>query len=390
MPPVSSKKCILICIPVLLKGGGTEIHTLAIVKAMLTAGYSVTICCYYEYDEEMVRRFEEVGAKVLLMKYERIDGLWHLAKGLILVFKEKKPDIVHIQYLAPGLVPIVAARLAGVRTVFATVHIAGSYAYGLKAKMLLRIAARLCTSFICVSRGVEEFWFGNSEIFDPANVNKYRRHFTVYNAIDTSDIANTVNAVDRSKMKEMLGIAGRPVIGIVGRLAQQKGHTILLDAIAEVIKKFPGIVLIIIGEGPERQKLITKASEININNNILWVGVQPQNRVFEFYAIMNIFVMPSIYEGFGLTAAEAMAAGVPVVASDVDGLREVVVDRVTGYMVPVNDDRTLAERLIQLLNNPEQAQAMGRNGRDRVSRLFSIERFDDSIRAVYNHFSKIM
>jgi glycosyltransferase involved in cell wall biosynthesis len=73
----------------------------------------------------------------------------------------------------------------------------------------------------------------------------------------------------------------------------------------------------------------------------------------------------------------------------VDGLCEVIEDGVTGYLVPGNDEQALAGVLIQLLNNPALAKSMGENGRDRVSRLFSMERFSDSIRAIYNHFSRI-
>ena len=373
----------MIATPVLLLGG-TEIQTLSLIKVLLSCGYRITVCCYYEFDLSMVRQFEASGADVLLMKYERAAGLWHLAKRLIRLFKEQKPDIVHVQYLAPGLIPILAARLARVPVILATVHIAGSIVYGKKAKMLLRIAASFCTRFICISRGVEEFWFGDSEVFDPAFVNKSRKHFTVYNAIDTVAIANAVSAVDKHKMKVVLGIAGRPVIGIVGRLAYQKGHTILLDAMAEVIREFPDVVLMIIGEGPERKKLGEKASALNINKNILWMGAQPQNKVFEFYAIMDIFAMPSLYEGFGLTAAEAMAAGVPVVGSKVEGLSEVIEDGVSGYLVQAGNSHALAEAVITLLKDPQKAKAIGQDCCNRVERLFSLKRFSASMIGLYN------
>ena len=376
---------VVIALPVLLVGG-TEVQTLSLVRVLLSGGYRVTVCCYYEYDLSIVRQFEANGVKVLLMKYERTAGLWYLAKRLIRLFKEQKPDIVHVQYLAPGLIPILAARFARVPVILATVHIAGSIVYGKKAKMLLRIAALFCTRFICVSRGVEEFWFGDSAIFDPANVNKNRKHFTVYNAIDTVAIAKAISAVDKHKMKEVLGIAGRPVIGIVGRLAHQKGHTILLDAMAEVIKEFPDVVLMIIGEGPERYKLEDKASALNIDKNILWMGAQPQNKVFELYGIMDVFAMPSLYEGFGLTAAEAMAAGVPVVGTKVEGLSEVIEDGVSGYLVPAGNSQALGNALIELIEYPIKAKTIGQHGSKRVENLFSLARFRASMIGLYNIF----
>jgi glycosyltransferase involved in cell wall biosynthesis len=376
---------IIITTPVLLLGG-TEIQVLSMIKALSPDKYKISICCYYEYDDAMVERFKSVCENVILLQLERKNGLFHLFLKLFFMFHQFKPDIVHVQYLAPGLIPIFAAHLARVPVIFSTIHIAGSIVYGRKAKILLRLAAHFCTRFICVSRGVEEFWFGDSEIFDPANLNNARKHFTVYNAIDTVAIANAVSAVDKHRMKKMLGIAERPVIGIVGRLAHQKGHTILLDAMAEIIKEFPDAVLMIIGEGPERKNLGEKALALNINKNILWLGVQPQNKVFEFYAIIDIFAMPSLYEGFGLTATEAMAAGVPVVGAKVEGLSEVIEDGVTGYLVPAGNSGTFGEAVIKLLKDIPKAKAMGQNGCKRAEKLFSLEHFSNSMKGIYRTF----
>ena len=383
---IMQKSCrVIISTPVLLLGG-TEMQMLMLVEALLSSDYDVIINCYYEYDKRIISLFESKGAHVFCHDLKRSDGLLKLLSALAKYYRKRRPDIVHVQYLAPGLVPIVAARLAGIRTVFATVHIAGSVAYGRKAKFLLRLAAKFCTAFFCVSKGVEEFWFGDSELFDPANVNKGRKHFTVYNAIDTFTIANTVNAVDRHKMKETLGIAGCPAIGIVGRLAHQKGHIILIDAMVEVIREFPDVVLMIIGEGPDRQRLEKKAIALYINNNILWMGAQPQNKVFEFYGIMDIFVMPSLYEGFGLTAAEAMAASVPVVGTNVEGLSEVIEDGVSGYLIPAGNSQALGDAVIKLLKDPQKAKVFGQNGCKRAERLFPLARFNASMIGIYDNF----
>jgi len=379
---------VFITIPCLLRGG-TEIQTLNLARVLVPAGYRVTICCYYEYDADMVRRFEGIGAEVLLVKYERADGLWHLAKWLIRVFKEKKPDIVHVQYLAPGFIPVVAARIARVPVVFATVHQPATF-YGLKARLLLRTAARFCNAFFCVSRSAEESWFGDSEFLDPKAINSGRRHFTIYNAVDVARMDDIVQSVGRDEIRRSMKIDARKVIGVVGRLRWEKGQKVLLQAMSEVLRRCPDAVLIVVGDGPNLEDLKKMAEGLGIQEHIIWSGAKTPDEVWRLYSIMDVLAVPSIFEGFGLTAAEGMSAGLPVVASDVDGLREVVEDGVTGYLVPVNDDRALAQRLIQLLNNPEQAQAMGRNGRDRVSRIFSMERFKESIQAVYNHFSNIV
>ena len=129
--------------------GGTEIQTFNLVKVLVSEGYHVSVSCYYEYDETMVSTFRSAGAKVILMELERSDGMLSLFCKLRVLFKEIKPDIVHVQYVAPGLVPILAAKLGGIRAIFATVHQPGR-PYGMKAKLLLRLGACLSTAFFCV------------------------------------------------------------------------------------------------------------------------------------------------------------------------------------------------------------------------------------------------
>ncbi len=393
MTPSLSQKRVLIAIPVLLIGG-TEIHALSLVRVLVEAGYKVVICCYYEFDNSVVVQFKETGADVILLHLDRSDGRFginkiiELIRNLKSIFKKYRPDIVHVQYLAPGLVPIIAARLAGVPAVFATVHIAGSVVYGWKAKFLLRMAARLCTAFFCVSKGVERFWFGSSQIFDPENPDPTRKHFSIYNAVDINNIVAIVEKTDRQALRASLGITDRPVIGIVGRLAFQKGQEILLDAMVDVIKVIPGVVLLIVGDGPDRLKLGSQATQLGIEKQIRWLGTQPQEKVFELYSIMNVLAMPSLYEGFGLTAAEAMADGLPVVGTKIEGLSEIIEDGVTGYLIPANDSKKLSDALLKLLTDSEKAKMMGTKGSQRVKELFLLEVFKKSVLAAYEKLSK--
>jgi len=393
MKPDQAAKQIIIGMPVLLLGG-TELQVLSLVTILLRAGYKVTICCYYEFDLPIVDQMKEAGAEVILLKLKREKEKFSPKSALVLVwelfsiFRRYRPDIVHIQYLAPALIPIITARLARVHTVFATSHIAGGIAYGTKAKFLLRIAAYLCSAFFCVSKGVEEFWFGDSEVLNPEDLNNKRKHFTIYNAIDVETIEQSVSGVDREELKRSLGITGKKVVGIVGRLAPQKGHTILLDAVLEIMRKIPDVAFVVVGDGPERTSLEEKARKLNINQNILWIGSKQQKEVFELYSVMDMFVMPSLYEGFGLAAAEAMAAGLPVVGTRVDGLSEIIEDGVTGYILPVFDSHGLANVLIQMLSNPEKREMMGQRGKDRIRELFSLQRFNRSILAAYDDLSR--
>lgn len=385
MNAIPHKPKVLIAIPVLLVGG-TEVQTLNLVRVLKSNGYHITVCCYYEYDETMVSAFRSEGANVILMGLKRSDGLLPLIRKLRTVFLKIQPKIVHVQYIAPGLIPILAARLSGVRTIFATVHQPG-HPYGMKAKLLIRLGACLSTAFFCVSKSVEESWFGNSKVFNPQYVNRKRKHYTICNAVDSSIINQAVSSIDCNSIRKSLGLDGHSVIGVVGRLGSEKGHLILLDAMAEVAKMIPEVKLLVVGDGPDRAKLNERAKNLGIFDHILWLGVKEQSEVFDLYSVMDVVVAPSLFEGFGLTAAEAMAAGRPVVASAVDGLNEIIEDNVTGYLFPAGDSKRLARDIIRLLSNHEKSKVMGAKGRKRISDLFSFETSSKSWLAAYKELS---
>jgi len=383
---IQVKKNVLIVIPVLLIGG-TERQTLTLVKALIEGGYGVTVCCYYEYESMMTSQMKETGAEVILMGMQRSYGLVHLYKGLRAILKDLLPDIVHVQYIAPGLIPVLAAKLAGIRTIFATVHQPGRV-YGWKEKTLLRIAARICTAFFCNSKAVEESWFGDSEIFDPNKQYKNRKHFTIYNAVDIDYIEEITKKADRNKLKHELGINHRPIVGVVGRLRWEKGQDILLYAMPEVIKAIPNVILLVVGDGPDRGNLRVKAKELGIESHIIWLGQIDYEKVVKFNTIMDVVVVPSRFEGFGLSAAEAMAVGCPVVCSQVDGLTEIIENGLMGYLFPVGDSKRLAIILIDVLCNKHKTSDLMERGKEYISNNFSTEKFTLSTISAYLYFCK--
>lgn len=375
---------IVITLPVLLTGG-TEIQTVALVKVLAGAGYDVTICCFYDFEQSMVAAMEKAGARVVLLKQKWEDGLLVLLKSLVSYFRKEKPDICHVQYMAPGFIPVVAARLAGVPVVFATVHQPG-HPYGKKAHLLLRVAAKLCTVFICISRSVEKSWFGSSALFDARAQILGLGHFTIFNAVDLKAIGAALDASAKHETQKKYRIGHGVVIGCVARLRVEKGQKTLVKALVEVVKAIPAVQLLMIGDGPDKLELMRLSEDLGVSGNIVWLGQQDQAEVYKLYVVMDVVVVPSLFEGFGLTAAEAMAAGIPVIASNVDGVAEVVKDGVTGALFPVGNWQALAESLIHLLNNPQLAKKFGQNGRDRVQEYFSLDQFSASMLRLYGQY----
>ncbi len=152
----------------------------------------------------------------------------------------------------------------------------------------------------------------------------------------------------------------------VARLRIGKNHDTLIDALATVRTHVPDVRLLLAGDGPEHETIEGHVRRSDLAGCVEFLG--SVDNVWPVLARSHVFVLPSSYEAFGIAAVEAMAAGLPVVASSVGGLREIVDDGLTGYLVPPRDHRTLATRLTQLLQNREMAVEMGLRGRAAAER----------------------
>lgn len=376
-------KLIVLCIPNLNVMGGTEMQTLMLARYLVSNGYQTTICCYFLYENKIIELFKRNNIDVECLKLSP-NNLFKIFLSLYSFFKQRKQDFVHIQYVAPGLIPIIAAKIAGVKNLFATVH--QPYNGNFKAKLFLRLGAMLCSAFICVSRETEKSWFGKDELYD--NLKVKQKHFTIHNGIDISEIDSAIAYADSDHVFQKYNalLKNKKVIGVVARLRSEKGHALLLASMVIVVKAIPDAVLLVIGDGPDKSILEDMAKTLGMNDNIFWLGPLESTVVYRFYKIMHVIAIPSVFEGFGLSAIEAMAAGRPVVASKVGGLKEVIEDGLTGYLVEPKKE-ILAEKLIELLKNTNAANNMGTAGRHRAEQLFSMQKFGKSMTSVYERYS---
>jgi glycosyltransferase involved in cell wall biosynthesis len=376
---------VTLALPTLLTGG-TEAQTLTLAAVLLEAGWDVTVCCYHESDQGVVAAFERAGTRVALLGLTRKLGLTGIAGELRNAFRALRPDVVHVQYLAPGFTAVLAARAAGVQTVFATVHQPGS-AYGFRERLLLRGAARMCTAFFAVSLAVERSWFRSAAIFDPL-VADTRRHFTMYNAVAAKSIMEASRGGERAALRRSLGVEhAAAVVGYVGRLRREKGLDVLIRALPAVVQCHPAVRLLVVGAGPDAGALRELSVREGIAGHMVWSGMRSQLEAWRLFGMMDVVAVPSRFEGFGLVAAEAQAAGLPVVASGVGGLREVVCDGETGILVPPGEPAALAKGIETLLADPPRARRLGIAGQRHVAEAYSPERFAASVQAVYTHYT---
>lgn len=187
------------------------------------------------------------------------------------------------------------------------------------------------------------------------------------------DLANYQVTVDKRKKREELAIPHlAKVIGIVARLEAAKGHEYLLKAAQKIIQEVPESYFVIVGRGHLRAKLEKLTVKLGIQSKVLFTGFRED--MLEIMTIFDIFVLPSLWEGLGIVLLEAMAFKLPIVATKVGGITDVVVDGETGILVPPRDPVTLSAAVVSLLRDAEKASKMGQKGYLRV-----MEEFADSV-----------
>jgi glycosyltransferase involved in cell wall biosynthesis len=176
---------------------------------------------------------------------------------------------------------------------------------------------------------------------------------------------------------------GPQMIFACRQLFPRKGIRFLIEAVAQLKPRFPDIKLVLAGDGFERPELVKLAEYLEIGEDVTFLGWVPNTALPPYYRSAAVSVIPSLEEGFGIPAAEAMGCEVPVVATDAGGLPEVVEDGVTGLVVPRGDSAALASAIGRLLDNAELRRQMGVAGRERALRLFDWDRTAEQFEKLY-------
>ncbi len=205
-----------------------------------------------------------------------------------------------------------------------------------------------------------------------------RKISVVNNGIDA---ANFGDFSAREKMRQALGVNDAPLVGIIARLSDVKGHTYLLQAMQSVIKTFPSAKLLIVGEGKTKDALVKEADDLGIKDNVLFLPEAENTK--DVLAAMDIFVMPSLQEGLGLALMEAMAQGLAVVGSDVGGIKSLIQDKVTGLLVKPADPLGLIRAISDLLNDAAKRVLLAENAREFIINNFSQEKMVNQTERVY-------
>jgi glycosyltransferase involved in cell wall biosynthesis len=285
---------------------------------------------------------------------------------LFRLIRREGPVIVDTHTAKAGILGRMAARLAGVPVIVHTFHghVLRKYFGAVKSGLFTwveRLLARISDSIIMVSRR------GREELISFGVASPEKIAFVPYGLeLDTfRDFP-----AGRQPLKDDLGVPyDWTLVGIVGRLVPIKGHVDFLEAARIVGEKKEKVAFVIVGDGELRAELEEAAGRLPIRDRIFFAGWR--HDLDAVYASLDIVVQTSYNEGLPFALIEAMASGKPMIATDVGGVAELIVEGVTGYLTPEHDPETLAERLFRLLDDPSLARSMGEAGRK-----FAFERFE--------------
>lgn len=352
-----------------LVAAGMEVLVARMVRALAARGHDVGVTCL-ESDGILAGPLRDEGFRVTVRETPGLTSIFH-APALDGWLRELHPDVVHV-HSGAWLKGAGAARRAGVRRVIATVHgiLAPEPWHG---PALMHLAARRTDRVVAVSDSLSTYLHRRVRV--PA-----RKLDVILNGVDTTRFAPRPHP---GRLRAQLGLPPEALlVGHVARLDPVKNQPMLLDAFARVRQVVPSAVLVMVGDGPMRAALERQIETLGLQEGVKLAGLHPDPS--SLYPEFDAFALSSTIEGTSMSLLEAMATGVPVVATAVGGTPALLQDGRAGVLVPSDDAVAFAAALVGLLTDRERRAQVGAAGRRRVETTYSEGAMLDQYEALYH------
>ncbi len=361
-------------VPTLHSCGGAEQLVYRMVRSMISEQLSPIVCCIHSLGD-LGLQLQKEGVKVYCRQQRST-----LDIGLILwmshILRDENIQVVHAHMYAAFICSVPAAFISGRTKVVYTVH---GRLFPEKRMWKRRIINPLWSfgvdQFVSISEKTKEAMAYYD--FHPE-----KRIRVIHNGIH---LGTTIDGSDIQTMRAALGLdENSAILGTAARLEEIKNIPMMLRAVRKVLEVIPDLYLLIAGDGSKTQDLEIYAEELGISQHVKFLGLR--NDLERIYPLFGVFLLSSFTEGISVSLLEAMSYGIPAVVTDVGGNSEVVIEGETGYLVPSDNDALMADRILKLLRNKEQAFRFGANTQDRVLKHFSFEGMMDEYMGIYRSF----
>ena len=366
------KKYNILLITPHLNIGGEELSTLSLAKGLLKRGHKVYVL---STKGPLLSEYIKNSINVILgpvsgrKPWDIILGAYFIRKFV----KKHNIQVIHAQSIIPTIESYLASKFFGRNKPIIIWHDRGIQE---KSYFIVGKLFNSMINFIITNSDYEK----NRLISNGLNPKKIRRIHNCFNMSFPHKINKDLSIIKEFKIKPE-----EFIIGTVRRLHPKKGgHRTFLIAASKILdRSFGKIKFLIVGDGPLRTKLEQFSKELKIEQSVIFTGCRRD--VDKIYSIMDIFILPSTWESLGNVLLEAMSFGKPVIATNVGGIPEVVINEKTGFIVPPNDYESITNKTLYLLNNKELRQKMGEAGRKRAEKYFTSERVCDEVEKVYEN-----
>lgn len=359
---------ILHCIET-IASGGVEQTILTLIRGLNKTKFQHRIICTWKGGPVAVA-LENEGVEIIAVGSFKHPFEWRKLYKVVLITREFRPHIIHGAVFEGMTMAAFSSFLTGVPVTILE-ETSDPQNRSKKANFLLRLLSSQADVIQAISDNVRNYLIENTGI--------NRKKIKV--------IPNGLSFSNRKEKDELLPsleyfsfLKNNFIVGFVGRLFNDHKRVSDLIMAAKLIES-DSLKILIIGDGPDKGTLLDLVKELNLLDKIIFAGYQSQPEYF--YSVMNILVVPSSREGFGLVAVEAMLHELPVIATKVGGLQDVVVDEETGFLIPSFSPESIANKIQILINDPELRKKMGRKGRERALHHFTAERYCHEVENLY-------
>lgn len=351
--------------------GGAQRQLLELVKRLNRQRFTPIVVSLSEKKTALKEEMEKTGAAVFLIDQKGKISFPVLFR-LFRIFKDFSPTIVHTYLFTADLYGRVAGKVAGVPILVSSVRSTEPnkrWHYIWTDRFLGKWCDAVVVNASCIAAilPVRE------------KIERSKIH-VIHNGVDLSRFSSAENG----HLRKSFGISEKVfLLGTVGRLGPEKDHTTLLKALKETRKKGHDVVLFVVGDGILRSELIRQGEELGVAPYVHWLG--PRADIPAILGGLDLFVLPSRYEGCPNVVLEAMAAGRGVIATRVGGTPELIRDGETGILVSPGDTDALVQALSSLVGDPRKLSEMGKNAREAVLEQFPVERMVEKTESLYGH-----